>query len=590
MPSTATTANEPKIGRVSFRILSEGAEIAPTIEVLAMQVSNVANRISTATIHLRDGDVATQEFELSDSPTFAPGAEITIQIGNDSLDETVFVGKVVKQKIQIRPEGGTYLKVECKHAAFAMTLNRQNRYFEDVTDGDALTEILNAHGQLGEVSGADIQHRELVQYYATDWDYLLSRSEANGLLVLPAEGKLAVKAPEVKTEADLKIQFGENLLSFEAELDARYQWEEVIAKSWAPANQELVEVSSTTTDFIENGDLDGAGLAAAVGIGAYELRHSGIIPEEELQSWADATLLKSRLAKIRGRARFIGTLPLKPGMTVELTGVGDRFNGNVYLTGVNYELTTGNCFVDVQFGLAPKGYTETFNVHAPAAAGLAPCIQGLQVGLVTQLAEDPDGEDRILVRLPILDGQQNGTWARLATLDAGEDRGWVVRPEIDDEVIVGFINNDPRCAVVLGHLHSSQKPAPIAASDDNHEKGFKSRSGMEFIFNDDDISVLIKTPAGNQLLLNEADQLIELKDQNDNKVLMDPNGIEIYSPGDINISSDGKINISAAQDLSGEGMNIDLKASLNLKAEGGAQAELKGGTQAAVKAAMVMIN
>ena len=169
-------------------------------------------------------------------------------------------------------------------------------------------------------------------------------------------------------------------------------------------------------------------------------------------------------------------------------------------------------------------------MEAPAG-GLAG-IHGLQIGKVTQL-EDPDGEDRILVKLPIIDNEVQGIWSRLATLDAGNNRGWVVSPEIDDEVIVGFINGDPRDAVVLGQLHSSTKPAPIAGSDDNHEKGYTSRSEMKLLFNDEKKIITIETPAGNSIVISEEDKSIILTDQNKNTITMNDGGIELKSPKDI---------------------------------------------------------
>ena len=103
-------------------------------------------------------------------------------------------------------------------------------------------------------------------------------------------------------------------------------------------------------------------------------------------------------------------------------------------------------------------------------------------------------------------------------------------PEIDDEVIVGFINNDPRDAVVLGMLHSSAKPAPITAQDANDEKGFTTRSKMHLHFNDATNTISIDTPAGNKIVLDEAGMKIEITDQNSNKITMDATGIKIESP------------------------------------------------------------
>lgn len=89
-----------------------------------------------------------------------------------------------------------------------------------------------------------------------------------------------------------------------------------------------------------------------------------------------------------------------------------------------------------------------------------------------QLGNDPNGEDRILVKVPTLDSQSQGIWTRIATLDAGNNRGSFFRPEIGDEVVLGFLNDDPRDAIVLGMLNSKAKPAPLQASDNNHQKGF----------------------------------------------------------------------------------------------------------------------
>src|SRR5690606_9189119 len=133
----------------------------------------------------------------------------------------------------------------------------------------------------------------------------------------------------------------------------------------------------------------------------------------------------------------------------------------------------------------PEWFAQTYNLQQPLAGALMPPIQGLHIGVVTKLEDDPQGEDRIMVRLPTIDSADEGIWSRISTLDAGKNRGTFFRPEIGDEVIVGFINNDPRFAVILGMCNSSEKSAPLATSDDNHEKGYVSRSEMKMIFNDE---------------------------------------------------------------------------------------------------------
>ncbi|MEL7159553.1 MAG: type VI secretion system tip protein VgrG, partial [Bacteroidota bacterium] len=442
MNNAQTLPDDSIAGVITFDLLSDGTAIDPTFEVLSIQVNKTVNRIPFARINVRDGEAETATFAGSESDVFAPGKELEIKIGHDSDNETLFKGKIVKQRIKVSGAGQSYLQVECRDAAFALALGRKNRYFTDVTDADALSEIIGDYGLENDVPATAVTHRELVQYHTSDWDYLLTRAEANGRLVLTDNGKITVAKPEVAGSPVLQLSYGGNLLSLDAEMDARYQWKSVTAQAWNPAEQSLAEATAERVDFTENGNLSGTKLSEVANLDTYALRHAGLLAEEELQSWSEAALLKSRLAKIRGSVRFNTPKVVKPGDTLELQGMGARFNGLVYVTGLNYELTDGDCFVDAQFGLSPQWFYEEFVVDAPPAGGVNPAVSGLQIATVKQLEGDPDGEDRILVVLPLLDVGGDGTWARLASLDAGENRGWVVRPEIGDEVIVGFLNDE----------------------------------------------------------------------------------------------------------------------------------------------------
>ena len=173
------------------------------------------------------------------------------------------------------------------------------------------------------------------------------------------------------------------------------------------------------------------------------------------------------------------------------------------MAGVRHTFANGNWETDVAFGLDPETYAATYPVTAQPAGGLLPAVNGLQIGIVTALEDDPDGEDRIKCRLPLVSDSEEGVWARLATLDAGNERGTFFRPEIDDEVIVGFLDDDPRFPVVLGQCHSSAKPAPEPAKDDNNLKGYVSRSKLKLTFDDDKKVVGLETPGGNKLTLSE---------------------------------------------------------------------------------------
>ncbi len=308
-----------------------------------------------------------------------------------------------------------------------------------------------------------------------------------------------------------------------------------------------------------------------------------------MQAWADGLLLKERLAKTRGRVKFQGFADAMPGKLIEITGIGERFQGKMYISGVQHSVSDGNWETDVQLGLNTELFAETYNLNTLPASGLIPGISGLQIGIVTVLEGDPAGDDRIKIRLPLISTADEGIWSRISTLDAGDGRGTFFRPEINDEVIVGFLNDDPRNPVVLGMCHSAAKPAPEPPKDDNHLKGYVSRENMRFTFDDDKKLILLETPAGNKITLSEEDSGIVMEDQNGNKITMDDSGITIESIKDLTLK--------ASNDIKIEGINAKFNASGSFAAEGSGSVEVKGASVSIngsatteIKGGVVMIN
>ncbi len=76
---------------------------------------------------------------------------------------------------------------------------------------------------------------------------------------------------------------------------------------------------------------------------------------------------------------------------------------------------------------------------------------------------DPEGLSRVKLRIFSFDGvdaQDAEIWARVAVPFAGSDRGAFFIPDVDDEVLVSFINGDPRQPVVIGGLWNGDATPP----------------------------------------------------------------------------------------------------------------------------------
>jgi Rhs element Vgr protein len=584
--------NTSKHNVVSFTILVDGQALNPVYQVLSLVIDTAVNRIPVAKIILRDGDASSRTFEISDTDDLIPGKKIMIKIGLDGDNSLAFKGIITRQCIKVKENGNGELHIDCRHEAVKMTVGRKSRYFENIKDNRLFDELIGKYrGLQSDAEETKPEHKELVQHNISDWDFMLLRAEANAMLVNITEDTVKISKPNTSADAVLQVTYGTSILEFEAEMDARTQWKSVKAVSWDYANQQLFEAdTSEASSFAQHGNIAGSSLAETINLPEYELHHSGHVLEQELQDWVDGVMLRSRLAKIRGRARVTGFSGIKPGDMVKLEGVGDRFKGKALVTAVKHEIGNGQWDTHIQFGLDPDPYTQ---VHKDAsdtpAAGLTGAIHGLQIGVVVQLENDPDGEDRIRVRIPVIDAADQGIWTRIASLDAGNDRGAFFRPEIGDEVIVGFINGDPSDPVVLGMLNSSAKPAPVIAKDVNHEKGFTTRSKMHLMFNDDTKTITIDTPAGNSITVDEQATKIEIKDQNSNKITMDTSGIKLESPMNVEIKAGVNLTLSAAASLTIGAASLGVKADGNLSMEG-ALAKLSAQGITEISGSLVKIN
>ena len=565
MSQVNTLAQNVPTSVCTFSILLDGSNMSGHYKVLNIVVQKELNTISKSTILLQDGSVAERGFEASNGEELVPGKKIEITAGYRNEEESIFEGVIIKHSIRIR-NNVSVLEVECRHQAIKMTTKLNNNYFHGLTDVDVAEQLCSDSGISFEGDSSELTHKQLVQYNCSNWDFMLCRAEGSGFWVT-TEGasKVFFKKPDFTQDPVLSLAYGSTIKELDAEIDTRIQYEVIKTISWDAGEQQRIDSEAGDPGVPAAGNIPAVDLAGVTGNDRLEFRHPGL-EENELQVWANSIMKRLRLAKIRGKLKIDGNHLPRPGTLCELQDVGERFEGKVMISGVRHHIEKGIWETYIQFGQSPKPFAEKFELEQPLAFGLLPAVHGLQIGVVSSL-EDPEGAERIQVRLPLVHESDDGAWMRLGTLDAGPSRGWTFRPEIGDEVITGFLNDDPRHGVILGSLHSSNNPAPHEASNDNHRKGYFSREGLELVFDDDKKSITVQTPGGQKFILNDTDSSILLEDSNSNKIEMSSNGIEISSSADIKI-----------------------KAAASLKMEGSAAAELSSSASTTVKGSIVQIN
>ena len=160
---------------------------------------------------------------------------------------------------------------------------------------------------------------------------------------------------------------------------------------------------------------------------------------------------------------------------------------------------------------------------------------------------DPDGFGRVKVMLQVLGISEETDWIPVVNSYGGAEKGSFYIPEVDDQVVVGFLWDNPDNPIVLGGIWSNNQQPPkteentdcdLNQDGDNLLKFIKSKTGHRIIIDDKDEEEKI------QVISGDGNTRLEL--------LMGEKKINIETDKDINISADGKISI--------EEQDIELKS------------------------------
>lgn len=294
----------------------------------------------------------------------------------------------------------------------------------------------------------------------------------------------------------------------------------------------------------------------------------------EANAVSSSLQLKGASASVVAKGVSVGDARLRPGAKVKVAGFGP-LDGTYHVTEVEH--VYGRMGMTSRFVAGDRHPTSLVDVlsHNNGSGSMTQTVghSGLAVGVVTSL-NDPDSRNRVRVKFPGLSDTNESAWARVLSLGGGESRGMVFIPEVGDEVLVGFENNDVRQPVILGGLYNANAAVPSWDVENGKvtARKIQSRTGhyVELADGEGDAKQHI------QLMLEGNTHRLRLgKDRFDIE-------LPANKPMTIKIGN-SKIDIAGNGDMTLEARNIALKAQLNVTIEANA-IDVKGKSQTNVSA------
>ena len=152
---------------------------------------------------------------------------------------------------------------------------------------------------------------------------------------------------------------------------------------------------------------------------------------------------------------------------------------------------------------------------------------------------DPTNLARVLVRVSGLADAPTDVWARVATMMAGQNRGTLFIPEVDDEVLVAFERGDIRVPYVIGAMWNAKARPPSSGEKPASVKLIRSRNGATLRIHDDtpNNSIVIETPGGQRITLEDGPGSVRIEDVDGNSVTLSTSGVKVTATGSATLAA-----------------------------------------------------
>lgn len=520
---------------------------------------------------LRFADVG---YAVSSSGFFSIGKKVEVGVyqGGSLMSGTV-TGMSLLQQEGDHPD----LVVTVDDAAHKLTRGSKVKTYLNMTFSDIVSQVAGGAGVTAEVTATSEVHPYVLQA-DSDLAFLDELAARSGYDWWVEGTALQFKPPSTAGPV-LTLELGKDLQEFSVSASGLLPTTAQVV-GWDNATQASIvgQGSSASSAVLPSSDFVQPFVGTSSPLGDAPVVIGSFTPLTQTEAATAGGALRSQWAAGAVEARGTAEVSdkLKPGVAITVSNAGPT-SGKYHLTEVDHRYDR-------------RGFRTQFIAGDRSRTGLADTltggrrsgsfnVPGLVVGVVTNV-DDPDKAGRVKLKYPSVSSEVEGPWARIVTLGAGNKRGLVFQPEVNDEVLVAFEGGDPRQPVVLGGLFSGKNVLP--------EWGVKSGTVQ---------SRRITSRLGHVIELADgtdpANQHIQLQlSTTTHKVRLgaDKLELEVASGKPISIKAgSASFEIDASGNVAIKGNKVSIEAQTELALSGNSKAGLTSQGQLAVQGSMVSV-
>jgi phage protein D/phage baseplate assembly protein gpV len=540
--------------------------------------------------------IADPSLEHMDSHPFEIGKEMEVKFAGlgDRGMTSVFKGEVVALEPEFEA-GNATIVVRAYDKTHRLARGRKIRSFTQEKASDMVQKLTQEAGLQGSATATTQVYETFMQQNETDLEFIRRLERRHDYEFSMRDGQYEFR-PATKQDSGnpITVRYGQDILSFRPRVSAAQAINDVTVRGWSVKDKkEVVGTASSPAVPAELG-MSLTSLKSARGTAPKHIVSDLTVADQgEATGLAQAMLDSATATTVEAEGAVFGNPKLRAGQKIDVQGLGTKLSGKYFLTSVTHIYRSSGFQTHfVAAGRSDRGMLDLISPREPERWG-----RGLVIGLVTNV-NDPDKMGRVKLKFPalVVSGQPpESDWARVTSLMASNKRGVWMQPQVDDEVVVAFENDDIRRPIVLGAVFNGRDKGGddlLQNSDGSFavlatEKGFIKTAKDLTIKSDEKMIIEITS-----------DQTNTVKGKQDEKI---SGNFTHQTDGSGSMKSGSSYTIEAGSTLTLKGVSVSIEASGSLKLKGatvdiesqgpatlkGLTVDVQGSTMTNIKGALI---
>ena len=559
----AAQASQEHVAGLEVRV--DGAQLAPEWREALIEVKVVDSLTLPDVALIR---VADPKGENVDTHPLQLGKNIEVKASamGDRATATIFKGQIAAVEPEFGAKGCT-IAVRAYDKSHKLNRVRKIRTFQQMSASDMVNKVAQEAGLQVQAESTTVVYEFFQQSNETDWDFLWRLALMHDYEVVVDDTKLIFREAGGASGSPVVLRWQDNMISFRPRMSGVQQVQTVNVRGWDPKSKKAVTGSATSPQTTSKPGVQRSQVANDLGGGTTTVTDRVAATNGEANQIAKSTLGRTADAFYEADGVALGEPNIKAGTKVKIEGVGTKFGGEFMVTSSCHSNRGG------------AGYQTTFQISGRSSRTLLELIRQpdnrdwsstLVVGVVTN-NNDPEARGRVRVKYPSLSDNEESAWAPVVTPSSGNQRGFLMLPQPDEEVIVGFEHGDARRPIVIGSVFNGKdKPGAELEQNKDGSLGVVSNEKIH-LHSKKDFEI-------------KSDQNMIVEVQSDEKHTV-KGGYTHETTGSGKLKAQ-QYNIEAGSTLSVKGVSVTVEASASLTLKG-ATVDIQGSGPVNIKGAII---